>query len=187
MRGKLLWLCWLLLCALLALALRRDAAIYQAHLRLDMARKLIIAAAKAPQGHDVRPWLLSARDELEDLREALPLDVRVPFLLGSVSLLLHQPAEAMVRYREALAIEERPEIDLNLSRAHREAGDAADAAEDALRATWIAPEINSSLPEETRKALWTMTRQLEASLKAGDVTAIPRLADSDAATGQNNR
>ncbi|HEX5758990.1 MAG TPA: hypothetical protein VF121_07320, partial [Thermoanaerobaculia bacterium] len=76
------------------------------------------------------PALVAAN--LAALRRAAELDpteVGIPLARGGQYLLLRRPEAALEAYREALAIEPRPEIFLNQARAYHLAGDTARSRE----------------------------------------------------------
>ena len=84
-------------------------------------------------------------------------------------------------------MEERPETDMNLSRAHAAAGDLDAAAEDALRAVWLSPALHRDLPGPAEEPTLRQIRQRTEDLESGSAEAIPRLAASDAAARQDDR
>jgi len=110
-----------LLLAALAFDVRRGARLVGADKRVKLVEvtSTIAAARRDAAG----PTVL--RRNLEVLRAAAamdPADVRVPLARGSVLLLLGRLDEAIASYRQALALEPRPEIHLNLGRALAAAG-----------------------------------------------------------------
>ncbi len=127
------------------------------------------------------------REALHSVADRLPYDVRPVYLLGTSALLLGEPGEAIEQLRRAIAMEERPETDLNLSRAHAAAGDADAAAQDALRAIWLSPSLHRDLPASAEKATIEQIAELSRELASGSAEAIPRLAPSDAAASQDHR
>src|SRR5450830_794610 len=139
----------LLFAAAAAKALAPEAGRYRARIDLNRCERAMIATSDLESGRK-RQVLRAVRDELESLAARLPFDVRPVYLLGTSALLLGEPGEAIEQLRRALAIEERPETDLNLSRAHAAAGDAEAAAQDALRAVWLSPDLHRDLPKEAR-------------------------------------
>jgi tetratricopeptide (TPR) repeat protein len=107
----------------------------------------------------------------------LPGDSRAWVLAGSCQLVNRNADRALDLYREALAVEERAEIHLNVGRAHAlsERPDAAEAA--FLRAVWISPAMLSAVPKEFVGAVSTELRRMEAELSAGTLAAPPARAD----------
>jgi len=173
--------------AALVAAAAPELKLYEAGLDLEKGESAVLYAGRRP-GDVSRPAILAeARDRLESARDLLPDDPRPSYLLGSAALLANEPAEAILRYRDSLRIEERPETDVNLSRAHRLAGDPEAAAADALRAVWLSPWLLHDLPAEARKPLRRVIAGLEAELSSGSADAIPKLAPSDAAARQDHR
>jgi tetratricopeptide (TPR) repeat protein len=93
------------------------------------------------------------RGALPVLRRAAerdPLEVGIPIAIGSVHLLLDSPPAAIAAYREALALEPRPEIYLNLGRAQARAGDLEAARESFATALRLDPRYESQVPEPLR-------------------------------------
>ena len=88
---------------------------------------------------------------LQNAERLAPADSRLALARGSQFLLLDRPREAAAAYREALAVEARPEIYLNLGRALAAAGDRQAAAESFHRAETLAPWLSSRVPAELRR------------------------------------
>jgi tetratricopeptide (TPR) repeat protein len=105
----------------------------------------------------------------------LPGDWRPLNLAGSALLLGRQPDRALEKYREALALGERPEIDVNVGRAYASLGrnDLATAA--FLRAGWVSPGVLASLPPSIGDALRSELSRLERELTSGRLAAPPPL------------
>ncbi len=83
---------------------------------------------------------------IERLRQAAPLDRRevgIPIALGSQYLLGGQVESAIRAYEEALRIEPRPEIYLNLARAHAMAGRDAQARDNMDLAVKLNPRFGT--------------------------------------------
>jgi len=140
--------------------------------RLREGQDLLIRAAQ--EKDEVRAAVLrDAEEVLEDAARKLPHDVRPPYLLGSAALLRGDAAAALDRYGRSLAIEERPETDLNLCRAHMAAGDGETAAADALRAIWLAPDLLRDLPASVRGAVRRELKRREGQLARGIVRIPP--------------
>lgn len=96
---------------------------------------------------------------LRALRRAGELDpgnVRVPMNRGAQYMLLGRHQAAAEAYREALALEPRPEAHLNLGRALYAMGREEEATEMFLRAVRLSRPLVRDLPEPVR------TRVLEA-------------------------
>lgn len=75
-----------------------------------------------------------------------PLEIGVPIARGTQYLLLHRPNEAIAAYREASALESRPEIELNLGRALWMKGEHAAAREAFTRAVRLNPLLRDAIP-----------------------------------------
>lgn len=103
----------------------------------------------------------------------LPGDWRPLNLAGSAWLLARQAERALDRYREALTLGERPEIDVNVGRAYASLGRHDRAAAAFLRAGWISPAVLSGLPIASRDAVRFEMATLEQKLKTGRLGAPP--------------
>jgi Flp pilus assembly protein TadD len=75
-----------------------------------------------------------------------PLEIGIPIARGSQYLLLRRPDEAIAAYREAAALEPRPEIDLNLGRALWMRGDKDAARQAFRRAVRLNPALRAEVP-----------------------------------------
>ena len=87
------------------------------------------------------------------LREARALDpseVGVLVALGGQHMLLGQPERAAAVYREALALEPRPETYLNLGQALLASGRRDEAREAYDKAVRLAPRLASRVPADIR-------------------------------------
>lgn len=163
------------LAALLAREVRRGAALA----RIAGAQKGLLYLSVHPEEPHRTEILHAVAAELEKARDALPGDPRPTFLLGSDALLRREPGEAVVRLRESLAIEERAETDLNLSRAHAESGDPESAAAAAVRAVWIDPPLLERLPRSAQGPVAQAVAERERDLAQGLSGAIPPLPTGD--------
>ncbi|HTQ80769.1 MAG TPA: tetratricopeptide repeat protein [Thermoanaerobaculia bacterium] len=86
---------------------------------------------------------------LELLRRAAQLDpaeIGIPLARGSQFLLFGSPSSAIPAYREAEALEPRPEIYLNLGRAYLAAGDAEAARRNFALAVRLDPNLIGQVP-----------------------------------------
>jgi len=140
-------------------ALAAAAAVYpewrtaRAKRRLLEGEALLIDASRQTNPAARDAVLRDATEVLEAVSPLLPHDVRPPYLLGSAALLGGRAAVALDHYRRSLAIEERPETDMNLSRGYAAEGRPIPASRDALRAVWLAPDLAKTLPPDTKKAV----------------------------------
>jgi hypothetical protein len=166
---------FLLLALSLALSLRVEMSRYRAGIELARAQNALLELAGGAGAPAARERLIALRDSLTRVREALPYDPRPSFLLGSDALLRREGAEAMLRFQDSFALQERPETDLNLSRAAQLAGDPQKAAGWALRAAWLSPALVEDLPPDSRVTVAQVVAQLEKELATGTVSAIPGL------------
>ena len=159
----------------LLLSLRTEVARYRAGIELSRAQNALLELAGHPDDPASRQQLLDLREDLTRVRDALPWDPRPSFLLGSGALLRREGAEALLRFQDSFALQERPETDLNLSRSAMLAGDPQKAAGWALRAAWLSPALIADLQPDSRAAVAQVVAQLEKELAAGSASAIPGL------------
>jgi O-antigen ligase len=135
---------WLLIAALVlalgAQSLRlRDRLLASLLLRQIEARTLAAAAT----GRIASTLMMQNLADLERAARLDPIEVAVPFVRGGQFLLMRQPEAAVEAYEQALALEPRPEVYLNLARARRMGGDTAGAGEDLRRAALLDPALAS--------------------------------------------
>ncbi len=94
-----------------------------------MAAEVFESSVKAAAtGRPARGVMLKNLEQLSKAEALDPTNVTVPLMRGSQHLLLRDPHAALRAYNEALALEPRSEIYLNIGRAHRMAGDEDAAA-----------------------------------------------------------
>ena len=165
--------------ALLAAAIVPEWRLAAGKRRLREGESLLLSAARQTDAAGRAGILRDAEEVLDDAAQKLPHDPRPSYLLGSAALLRGDSAAALERYRRSLAIEERPETDLNLARAHTAAGDAEAAAADALRAVWLAPALLRDLPSDAHAPVEAEVRRREKQLSLGN-PAIPPLGEESA-------
>lgn len=84
--------------------------------------------------------------DLERAGKLDPLEVGIPLAYGSQYLLLQQPDSAIELYRQALAVEPRPEIYLNLGRAYLQGGRIEEARESFRTALALDPTFYRQIP-----------------------------------------
>jgi len=135
--------------------------------RLREGEALVLNAARERDAARRSSILRDAEEVLGEAEPALPGDPRPSYLLGSVSLLRNDAAGALEHYRRSLRIEERPETDLNLSRAYTALGQPAAAAQDAVRAVWLAPGLLRDLPPAAQDPVAKRVRTIAWRVKRG--------------------
>jgi tetratricopeptide (TPR) repeat protein len=79
-----------------------------------------------------------------------PLEIGVPIARGTQYLLLRRPDDALAAYREAAALEPRPEIDLNVGRALLMQGKREEARRAFARALSLNPQLRDEVPPMER-------------------------------------
>jgi tetratricopeptide (TPR) repeat protein len=176
----------ILYAAAAARALAPECVRYRAKIELNRCEKALLASTQLDTERQ-RKLLPAVRDALNSVAGRLPFDVRPVYLLGTSALLLGEPGEAIEQLRRSNEIEERPETDLNLSRAHAVAGDPEAAAEDALRAVWLSPALQRNLSKSAEAPVLERIGNLQRELASGSAEAIPPLAPSDAAAREDHR
>jgi tetratricopeptide (TPR) repeat protein len=159
---------------------------YRAKVELNRCERALLAVTGLDPGRR-RQVLPAVREALDSVAARLPFDVRPVYLLGTSALLLGEPGEAIEQLRRAISIEERPETDLNLSRAHAAAGDAEAAAQDALRAVWLSSSLHRQLPIAAQRPVDDQIVELDRELRSGSASAIPGLARSDTPAREDHR
>lgn len=116
-----------------------------------IVRQVELVSMAAVRAGELSPRLVAVN--LAALRRAAALDsaeVAIPMARGGQFLLLRRPHAALEAYGEALALEPRPEIYLNLSRAYRAAGDAA-RAQQALERVYRLDPYLADTPDPLRR------------------------------------
>jgi tetratricopeptide (TPR) repeat protein len=83
---------------------------------------------------------------LDRAQQLDPLEIGIPIARGAQYLLLRQADPAIAAYREAAALEPRPEIDLNLGRALLMRGDKDGARLAFARAIALNPTLRNEVP-----------------------------------------
>jgi len=133
---------------LLAGALTAQAV--RAHHLLGASRRLrtvsIVSSNVAQAGERAAPLLRANLAVLRDARALDRADVRVPMWRGSLHLLLGNPHEATAAYREALRLEPRPEVYLNLGRSLLAAGEVEEGRRHLALAARLDPALASQVP-----------------------------------------
>jgi len=164
----------LALALLIAAAVVPEVSRYAAERQLYEASSLVRSLFARPHAV-VNPAgaLAWAASRATSIARDLPGDWRPLNLAGSAWLLARQPEQALARYREALALGERPEIEVNVGRAYASLGRGDRATAAFLRAGWVSPAVLASLPTPTRDALRSELRELEQKLTTGRLAAPP--------------
>jgi tetratricopeptide (TPR) repeat protein len=143
---------WLLAALLLAALLGQGSRWHDRMLGSAMLRQVeLVSMSVEASGRTPPPSLLPAHLEL--LRRAAALDpseIGIPLARGSQFFLFGSPSSAISAYREALAIEPRPEIYLDLGRALLAAGQAEEARRDFALALKLNPTLVGQIPEAGR-------------------------------------
>lgn len=103
----------------------------------------------------------------------LPGDSRGWVLAGSCQLVAGNADRALGFYRQALAIGERAEIDLNLGRAEAVLRRDDNARAAFVRSVWISPALVPAIPPAFADPVNARIARLEAELRAGRLAALP--------------
>lgn len=144
--------------ASLVLALLVAAAVWvqvgRAGERLEASRRVREvegrSLAMVTQGQVIRQVVEAHLRELETVREVAPGDVAVPMSIGSQYLMTGRAEAAVRSYQEALDVEPRPEVYLNLGRAQLALGDEEAAREAFTAAQTLAPNVRREVPRRFR-------------------------------------
>jgi tetratricopeptide (TPR) repeat protein len=120
--------------------------------RLDASRRVRVVEGRSlammAQGGVVRQVVEANLRELEEVRRIAPGDVAVPMSIGSQYLVTGRPEAAVRAYQEALDVEPRPEVYLNLARARLALGEREAAGEAFAAAQTLAPRARREIPRE---------------------------------------
>lgn len=131
---SLVWLLSLFLAVALVFTAHRGVG------RMQASRKLVEVKvmgqmgrmARAPLPYQARRLLEKTAASLQKIQELDPVEVRIPLSRGSLYALLGRPAAAIRAFDEALELERRSEIYVNLGLVHFATGDH-EAAREAFR------------------------------------------------------
>jgi len=138
---------------LVALALQTDRLIdrIRANTALRQAEALsLIGEQRGQQGTGLLQLSLRI---LRGAQKDAPGEVGIPIAIGSTHLLLDSPQAAIDAYEEALALEVRPEIYLNLGRAQLAAGHREEARVSFARAVALHAGLRAEIPPDDRPPL----------------------------------
>jgi len=163
-----------LLVVALALALAPEIGRYAAEralYRVTAALQLAASRGSADSG----PALAQAAAAAHGAAGSLPGDWRPPNAEGAALLLAGHADGAAEAFRRALALGERPEIDLNLGRAYAALGRLDGAAAAVLRAGWVSPAVLDAIGRDTRDRLLAEVERLAEELGAGRLATPPPL------------
>ena len=164
--------------ALLAFLFRPEVPRYRAERRLGAASAAFEYVIDRPTEVEGAPAIL---DRITDAALAaasdLPGDTRGWALAGSCQLVNGNADRALEYYREALALEERAEIHLNVGRAHSLAEKRFAAEASFLRAVWISPALLRAVPKEFAGSIEAELHRMEKELASGMLAAPPARAD----------
>jgi len=143
------WVVLVAVLALLTLQVREASRRFRAG---RMLRQVEILTLREAASGRVSPSVTAANFRLLRKAEELdPLLIGVPIARGSQYLFLRRPDEAIAAYEKALELEIRPEIHLNIGRAHLMAGREEAALGAFALAVRLAPGLRREVPEELRK------------------------------------
>ncbi len=113
--------------------------------RVEAISLQLVAAGQAP-----RQILQRNLRDLRRAEELDPVESGIPLALGSQYLLLSRPQAAEQAYLDALAVEPRPEIYLNLGKAQMLAGQEAEARESFDKAVVLDWHFEEQIPLSMR-------------------------------------
>jgi hypothetical protein len=159
---------------LLAAAVAPEVSRYAAERSLQRATAAVgLIAARPPAAPGAAPILEQAAVAAAGVADHLPGDWRPLQVAGAARLLAGQAEAALEHYRAALALGERPEVDVNMARALAALGRHEAARAALLRAAWISPGMLVVLPASSRPILAAALERLEGDLRAGRLPAPP--------------
>ncbi len=147
MNGRLL--AWPLL-LVLALALAGQTIRWDDRLTANRALRGIEALTAAAVQVGRADVLRANIESLRRMEKRDPLEVGLPLARGSQHLLLRQGQAAISAYEEAVKLEPRPEIYLNLGRALALEGRTEDARQNFRIAMRLSPRLAPEVPAEYR-------------------------------------
>lgn len=166
------------LAALLAWGFFPELARYAAERRLRAATgALRFLVSRPAEVADVPGALDRIASVAAGAAEQLPADPRPAILEGSVRLVAGQPDRAVEFYKEALALGERAETDLNLGRAYESLGDREKATAAYVRAVWVSPALLTVMLPDVAQTTQARVQALEAALAAGRLKIPPPLPE----------
>lgn len=124
--------------------------------RIDSSKRVrvvevVTARAVSSSGEMPRQILGGNLRLLREARTLNPADVKVPAALATQHLLAGSPRRAVDVYEEAIALEARPELYLNLGRALLAVGERERAVEAFTDAVRLAPRLRNQVPSTVRR------------------------------------
>lgn len=144
----------------------------------DLARATgLVRAYVAAHGIGPARMLDDARTAALASAAVLPSDPRPILAAGAVELVGKKPQDALARYRRALELGERAEIDLNAGRAYAMLDRRPDAFAAFVRTGWLSPYLVYAMPEAARPLVEQEVARLEAKLRDGTLAGPPPLPD----------
>ena len=109
-----------------------------------------LVTAASSRGRASLALLAGALQTLRSAQELAPAEVKIPMVRGALQLLFRHYEAAEEAYREAEAIEPRPEIYLGLGHAQSRQGRTEEAAHSYRLAIRLDPLLAPSVPPEFR-------------------------------------
>lgn len=144
MKGR--WLAWGFV-ALLGLALAGQTARWRDRMRAGrLLRQAELVTELVQRGRAPRRMLAGNLIALRQAAALDPAEIGIPIARGAQHLLLGNPEAAVAAYRQALELEPRPEIYLNLGRAELAAGRREEARRAFRRAVELDPKLAPLVP-----------------------------------------
>lgn len=146
---------------LVLVALLAEIHMARRQLRAERILRQVESMTMTAVGSGRMPRTLTASNLrlLREAEELAPFEVSIPIARGSQFLLMNRPEEALSAYSAALELEARPEIYLNLGRAHRLNGDDESALQAFAQAVRLSPRLRSEVPADIRKKVNSLVRR----------------------------
>ena len=145
----------------------------------DLARATGLARGYLASKGAATPRMLDdARAAARASAAVLPADPRPVLAAGAIELVAKKPQDALAHYRDAMALGERAETDLNAGRALAMLDQRPEALAAFVRAGWLSPYLVMSMPTAAQPLVEQENARLEEKLRAGALTAPPPLPDA---------
>lgn len=129
------------------------------------AEGFLMSADQIASDFDRQRGAAAAAARMERCVEQMPSDWQARFLAGGLHEVAGRTSMAEVRYREALALEERPEIYLALSLLQLANGEPVEGLRNAEKATVFNLKFANSYEPDLRAQLWAKAKARERRLK----------------------